>query len=333
MVNVGINGFGRIGRLVFRACLEREDVRVTAINDAFAEPDYMAYMLKYDSVHGRLKTKVSVAEGRLLIDGRPITIFQEADPATVRWSTANVDCVVEATGVYTTVERASAHLKGGAQRVVITAPSADAPMIIMGVNSNAYRNGVSVVSSASCTTACLAPIVQVLQDQFGIVEGLFTTVHATTATQKTVDAPSPKEWRGGRGILNNIIPGPTGAAKALGRIFPELQGKLLGMALRVPVADVSVVDLTVRLEKPAAKAALDHAMREAAEGPMAGVLAYSEDPLVSSDLVGSRESAVYDAHASLSLTPHFLKVIAWYDNEYGYACRVVDLVCLVTGVL
>jgi glyceraldehyde 3-phosphate dehydrogenase len=332
MVQIGINGFGRIGRLVFRACLENPDVEVAAVNDPFVELDYMCYMLKYDSVHGRFKGTVEVKDSKLYVDGKAISVFQIPDPSNIPWGDNGVEYVVESTGVFTTIDRAGAHLKGGAKRVVITAPSADAPMYVMGVNEDTYKPDIQVLSNASCTTNCLAPLAKVVHDQFGIVEGLMTTVHATTATQKTVDAPSKKDWRGGRGILNNIIPSSTGAAKAVGKVIPALNGKLTGMAFRVPTSDVSVVDLTVRLEKAATKEQIDKCIKDAAEGKLKGILAYTNEDLVSSDMIGISESSTYDARASLALNDKFVKLIAWYDNEYGYSSRVVDLIAYTAKV-
>eukprot|EP01010_Urceolus_cornutus_P005302 NODE_913_length_1232_cov_1557.066779_g695_i0.p1 GENE.NODE_913_length_1232_cov_1557.066779_g695_i0~~NODE_913_length_1232_cov_1557.066779_g695_i0.p1 ORF type:complete len:354 (-),score=139.23 NODE_913_length_1232_cov_1557.066779_g695_i0:169-1170(-) len=326
MVSIGINGFGRIGRLVLRAACEKEGVTVVAINDPFVELDYMVYMLKYDSVHGRFKGTVEAKDGKLVVNGKAISVFDVQDPAAIPWGEQGATYVVESTGVFTTIDRAGAHLKGGAKRVVISAPSADAPMYVMGVNEETFKADVTVMSNASCTTNCLAPLAKVINDNFTIVEGLMTTVHATTATQKTVDAPSKKDWRGGRGILGNIIPSSTGAAKAVGKVIPALNGKLTGMAFRVPTADVSVVDLTIRTEKPAPKDAVDAAIKAAAEGPMKGYLAFTNEDVVSTDFTSSTESSVYDAKASIALNDNFLKLVSWYDNEFGYSNRVIDLI-------
>eukprot|EP01001_Neometanema_parovale_P006974 NODE_3303_length_1244_cov_129.694915_g3136_i0.p1 GENE.NODE_3303_length_1244_cov_129.694915_g3136_i0~~NODE_3303_length_1244_cov_129.694915_g3136_i0.p1 ORF type:complete len:335 (-),score=70.29 NODE_3303_length_1244_cov_129.694915_g3136_i0:178-1182(-) len=325
-VNIGINGFGRIGRLVFRAALSNPEVNVVAINDPFIDLEYMAYMLKYDSVHGRFKGGIEAQDGMLVVDGRGITVYSQPDPSQIKWGDVATDYVVEATGVFTTIDRAGAHIAGGAKRVVITAPSADAPMFVMGVNEEKFDASMQVISNASCTTNCLAPLAKIIHERYTIIEGLMTTVHATTATQKTVDAPSKKDWRGGRGILNNIIPSSTGAAKAVGKVIPELNGKLTGMAFRVPTSDVSVVDLTCRIEKPATKDQIDIALKEASEGKLKGILGYTNESVVSSDMIGTTESSIYDAAASISLNDNFVKLIAWYDNEYGYSSRVVDLI-------
>jgi len=326
MVVIGINGFGRIGRLVFRAALENREVTVSAINDPFIELDYMIYMLKFDSVHGRFKGTVEAKDGKLIVNGKPINVYAISDPQTIPWGPDGCEYVVESTGVFTNIDRAALHLKGGAKRVVITAPSADAPMFVMGVNEHTYRPDMQVISNASCTTNCLAPLAKVIHERFRIIEGLMTTVHATTATQKTVDAPSKKDWRGGRGILNNIIPSATGAAKAVGKVIPELNGKLTGMAFRVPTADVSVVDLTCRIERGASKEQIDAAITEAANGPLKGILDVTDEEVVSTDLIGCRASSTYDKKASISLNDNFIKLISWYDNEFGYSNRVVDLI-------
>ncbi|XP_078507677.1 glyceraldehyde-3-phosphate dehydrogenase [Lissotriton helveticus] len=325
MVKVGINGFGRIGRLVTRAAVTSGKVNVAAINDPFIDLEYMVYMLKYDSTHGRFKGTVKAENGKLVINGQPITIFQERDPANIKWGDAGAEYVVESTGVFTTIDKASAHLKGGAKRVIISAPSADAPMFVMGVNHDKYDNSLKVVSNASCTTNCLAPLAKVINDNFHIVEGLMTTVHAVTATQKTVDGPSGKLWRDGRGANQNIIPASTGAAKAVGKVIPELNGKLTGMAFRVPVANVSVVDLTCRLEKGASYDEIKKVVKAAADGPMKGILGYTEEQVVSSDFNGDDHSSIFDAGAGIALNDHFVKLVSWYDNEFGYSQRVVDL--------
>merc|ERR550532_490700 len=326
---VGINGFGRIGRLVLRAALEK-GAKVVAINDPFIPLDYMIYMFKYDSTHtGFHRSGVSIesdSDGKLVINGQKISVFCERDPKDIPWASVGAEYVVESTGVFTTTVKASAHFNGGAKKVIISAPSADAPMFVMGVNHQSYDPKLSVVSNASCTTNCLAPVAKVLHDAFGIKEGLMTTVHAMTATQKTVDGPSGKNWRDGRGAAQNIIPAATGAAKAVGKVIPELNGKLTGMAFRVPTPDVSVVDLTCRLNKPASMTAINEAVKAASAGAMKGYLAYTEDMVVSTDFVGDKHSSIYDAKACIGLNDNFVKLISWYDNEYGYSHRVVDLI-------
>uniref|UniRef100_A0A1I8ALI6 Glyceraldehyde-3-phosphate dehydrogenase n=1 Tax=Steinernema glaseri TaxID=37863 RepID=A0A1I8ALI6_9BILA len=332
---VGINGFGRIGRLVLRAAIEKDAVSVVAVNDPFIDIDYMVYMFKYDSTHGPFKGDVKHEGGNLIVSAHgkaphTIKVFNSRNPEEIQWGEAGAEYVVESTGVFTTTEKASAHIKGGAKKVIISAPSADAPMFVMGVNEHLYDAANNhVISNASCTTNCLAPLAKVVHDKFGIIEGLMTTVHATTATQKTVDGPSGKQWRDGRGAAQNIIPASTGAAKAVGKVIPELNGKLTGMAFRVPTPDVSVVDLTVRLEKPATMDDIKAAVKAAAEGPMAGVLGYTEDQVVSTDFVGDARSSIFDANACISLNPHYVKLISWYDNEYGYSNRVVDLISFI----
>lgn len=325
MVNVGINGFGRIGRIVLRASESQKDVQVVAINDPFIPLDYMVYMLKYDSVHGRFDGSVEAKDGKLVVNGHAISVSAERDPAQIPWGKAGADYVVESTGVFTTTEAASAHLKGGAKKVIISAPSADAPMFVCGVNLEAYKSEYKVISNASCTTNCLAPLAKVINDNFGIAEGLMTTVHATTATQKTVDGPSHKDWRGGRAAAANIIPSSTGAAKAVGKVIPALNGKLTGMAFRVPTPDVSVVDLTVNLEKGTTYDEIKAVIKKASETTMKGVLGYTEDSVVSTDFYGEKNSSVFDATAGIQLSPKFVKLVAWYDNEFGYSNRVVDL--------
>ncbi len=327
MEKVGINGFGRIGRLVFRASLKRNDMQVVAINDPFIDLDYMVYMLKYDSVHGQFKGDVCVKGDKLVVDGNEIAVCACKDPAEIPWAAAGAEYVVESTGVFTTIEGASAHFKGGAKKVVISAPSKDARMFVMGVNHEEYTKDLTVVSNASCTTNCLAPLAKVINDNFGIVEGLMTTVHATTATQKTVDGPSKKDWRGGRAAAANIIPSSTGAAKAVGEVLPALKGKLTGMAFRVPTVDVSVVDLTVRLEKKASYEDIKAAVKTAAEGPLKGIMGYTEDAVVSSDFIGETCTSVFDATAGIALNDNFVKLVSWYDNEWGYSCKVLDLIC------
>ncbi|CAH0389339.1 unnamed protein product [Bemisia tabaci] len=325
MSNIGINGFGRIGRLVLRASLER-GAKVVAINDPFIGLDYMIYLFKYDSTHGRFKGEVKAEGDFLIVNGNKIHVFSERDPKAIPWSKAGAEYVVESTGVFTTIDKASAHLEGGAKKVIISAPSADAPMFVVGVNLEAYDPSYKVISNASCTTNCLAPLAKVIHDNFEIVEGLMTTVHATTATQKTVDGPSGKLWRDGRGAAQNIIPAATGAAKAVGKVIPSLNGKLTGMAFRVPVANVSVVDLTVRLGKDATYDEIKAKVKAAAEGPLKGILGYTEDDVVSSDFIGDTQSSIFDAKAGISLNNKFVKLISWYDNEYGYSSRVIDLI-------
>ncbi len=325
MAKIGINGFGRIGRLVFRAAIEKGNVEIVGINDLI-DVDYMAYMLKYDSTHNKFNGDVSVDNGSLVVNGKKIRVTAERNPADLKWGEVGADYVVESTGLFTTIEKAQAHLTAGAKKVIISAPSADAPMFVMGVNEGSYTDDMNVVSNASCTTNCLAPLAKVLNDKFGIVEGLMTTVHATTATQKTVDGPSVKDWRGGRGAGQNIIPSSTGAAKAVGKVIPELNGKLTGMAFRVPTPDVSVVDLTCRLEKPASYDAIKKAMKEASEGALKGILGYTEDPVVSNDFIGDQRTSIFDAGAGISLNDNFVKVVSWYDNEWGYSNKVVDLI-------
>jgi len=322
---VGINGFGRIGRLVLRAAI-KAGVPVLAVNDPFIDLEYMVYMFKYDSTHGRYKGDVRVEGSKLVIDGHAISIFNKRNPAEIPWGAAGAEYVVESTGVFTTIEKAGAHLTGGAKKVIISAPSADAPMFVMGVNHTQYQPSMNIISNASCTTNCLAPMAKVVHDNWGIKEGLMTTVHAITATQKTVDGPSGKAWRDGRTAAQNIIPASTGAAKAVGKVIPALNGKLTGMAFRVPTPDVSVVDLTVRLEKPAKYEDIKAKMKAAAQGPMKGVLDYTEDQVVSTDFISDTHSSIFDAKAGIQLSDNFVKLVSWYDNEYGYSCRVVDLI-------
>ncbi|KAK3372785.1 glyceraldehyde-3-phosphate dehydrogenase [Lasiosphaeria ovina] len=331
-IKVGINGFGRIGRIVFRNAIEHDDVQIVAVNDPFIEPKYAEYMLKYDSTHGNFKGTISVEGNDLIVNGKTVKFYTERDPGNIPWKDTGAEYVVESTGVFTTTEKASAHLKGGAKRVIISAPSADAPMYVMGVNEKTYDGSAKVISNASCTTNCLAPLAKVIHDKFTIIEGLMTTVHSYTATQKTVDGPSSKDWRGGRGAAQNIIPSSTGAAKAVGKVIPDLNGKLTGMSLRVPTSNVSVVDLTVRLEKDASYEDIKAAVKEAAEGPLKGVLAYTEDELVSSDLNGNPNSSIFDAKAGISLNKNFVKLVSWYDNEWGYSRRVLDLIAYVAKV-
>ncbi|RGP64149.1 glyceraldehyde 3-phosphate dehydrogenase [Fusarium sporotrichioides] len=396
-IKVGINGFGRIGRIVFRNAVEHPDIEVVAVNDPFIEPHYaqiacfarscyasgqphhdeagtdptssiivggiaseraafsaptklplialpiiistkltstfsQVYMLKYDSSHGIFKGEVANQGNDLVVNGKTVKFYSERDPANIKWSETGADYVVESTGVFTTIDKAKAHLQGGAKKVIISAPSADAPMYVVGVNENKYDGSADIISNASCTTNCLAPLAKVINDKFGIVEGLMTTVHSYTATQKTVDGPSAKDWRGGRGAAQNIIPSSTGAAKAVGKVIPELNGKLTGMSMRVPTANVSVVDLTVRLEKGASYDQIKQVIKEASEGDLKGVLAYTEDDVVSSDLNGNTNSSIFDAKAGISLNDNFVKLVSWYDNEWGYSRRVLDLLAHVAKV-
>ena len=326
-IKVGINGFGRIGRLVFRAAVAQpEKFEVVGINDPFIDVDYMVYMTKYDSMHGRFEGEVSAKDGKFVVNGKEIKVYDKMNPAEIPWSECGADYVVESTGVFTTTEKASAHFTGGAKKVVISAPSADAPMFVMGVNQDKYTKDMKVVSNASCTTNCLAPLAKVINDNFGIVDGLMTTVHSTTATQKTVDGPSKKDWRGGRSCMCNIIPASTGAAKAVGKVIPALNGKLTGMAFRVPTLDVSVVDLTVNLAKPASYDEICKAVKAAAEGPMKGILDYTEDQVVSSDFLTDPHTSIFDAKAGIALTDKFVKLVSWYDNEWGYSNKVLMLI-------
>ncbi|TPH12769.1 type I glyceraldehyde-3-phosphate dehydrogenase [Litorilituus lipolyticus] len=330
MIKVGINGFGRIGRFVFRAAAERNDIEVVGINDLI-DIDYMAYMLKYDSTHGRFKGTVDVVDGQLIVNGNVVRVTAERDPANLKWNEIDVDVVVESTGLFLTDQTARKHIEAGAKQVVLSAPSKDdTPMFVCGVNLDKY-DGQDIVSNASCTTNCLAPVAKVLNDNWGIEDGLMTTVHATTATQKTVDSPSAKDWRGGRGAGQNIIPSSTGAAKAVGKVIPALNGKLTGMAFRVPTPDVSVVDLTVNLKKPASYDEICQAMSAAAESDLNGVLGYTEDAVVSNDFIGETCTSVFDAKAGISLTDTFVKIVAWYDNEIGYSNKVLDLVAYVSN--
>lgn len=328
-IKVGINGFGRIGRFVFRAAAERNDIEVVGINDLI-DVEYMAYMLKYDSTHGRFNGTVKVKDGQLVVNGKTIRVSAERNPADLKWDEIGAEVVVESTGLFLTDETARKHIEAGAKKVVMSAPSKDTtPMFVMGVNHNAY-DGEDIVSNASCTTNCLAPIAKVLNDKWGITDGLMTTVHATTATQKTVDGPSAKDWRGGRGAGQNIIPSSTGAAKAVGKVIPELNGKLTGMSFRVPTPNVSVVDLTVNLANPATYEEICQAMKEAAYGELEGILGYTEDQVVSNDFIGETCTSVFDAGAGIALTDTFVKVVSWYDNEIGYSNKVLDLVAYIS---
>jgi len=326
VIKVGINGFGRIGRLVFRSSFERDDIEVVAVNDPFINLDYMVYLTKYDSTHGRFNGTVEAKNGKLVVNGKEVTVFACRDPAEINWASAGAEYIVESTGVFTLTEKASAHFKGGAKKVIISAPSKDAPTFVVGVNLDKYDPSMKVVSNASCTTNCLAPLAKVINDKFGIVEGLMTTCHATTATQKTVDGPSGKDWRSGRGAGQNIIPASTGAAKAVTLVIPELKGKLTGMSFRVPTPDVSVVDLTCRLAKEATYDEIKNAVKAASEGELKGILGYTEDAVVSCDFTSDKRSSIFDAAAGIQLNSTFVKLISWYDNEFGYSNRVLDLI-------
>ncbi|WP_258098632.1 type I glyceraldehyde-3-phosphate dehydrogenase [Marinoscillum pacificum] len=324
-VKIGINGFGRIGRLVFRVAAERENIEIVGINDLL-DVEYIAYMLKYDSTHGQFKGTVEVTDGKLVVNGSEIRVTSERNPADLKWGDVGAEYVIEATGIFLTKDSAQGHLDAGAKKVIMTGPSKDdTPMFVMGVNQEKYTTDMNFVSNASCTTNCLAPIAKVLNDTFGIESGLMTTVHATTATQKTVDGPSMKDWRGGRGAGQNIIPSSTGAAKAVGKVIPELNGKLTGMSFRVPTPDVSVVDLTVQLKKETSYEEICKVMKEASEGALKGVLGYTEDAVVSTDFLGDSRTSIFDAGAGIQLTPTFVKVVSWYDNEWGYSTKVVEL--------
>lgn len=323
-IKVGINGFGRIGRLVFRAAQNKENIQVVGVNDLL-DVDYIAYMLRYDTVHGKFDGTVEVQDNNLIVNRNPIRVTSERDPANLKWNEVGAEYVVEATGLFLTHEKAEAHLRAGAKRVLMSAPSKDdTPMFVYGVNHKSYK-GQDIISNASCTTNCLAPIVKILNDKYGLIEGLMTTVHSITATQKTVDGPSVKDWRGGRAASGNIIPSSTGAAKAVGRVMPELNGKLTGMSFRVPVVNVSAVDLTCRLEKPATMEDIKADMKAASEGDFKGILGYTEDAVVSSDFIGDPRTSIFDAGASISLNPHFVKIVAWYDNEWGYSNKILDM--------
>jgi len=326
VIKVGINGFGRIGRLVFRSSFERDDIEVVAVNDPFINLDYMVYLTKYDSTHGRFNGTVEAKGDKLVVNGKEVAVFACRDPAEINWASAGAEYIVESTGVFTLTEKASAHFKGGAKKVIISAPSKDAPTFVVGVNLDKYDPSMKVVSNASCTTNCLAPLAKVINDKFGIVEGLMTTCHATTATQKTVDGPSGKDWRSGRGAGQNIIPASTGAAKAVTLVIPELKGKLTGMSFRVPTPDVSVVDLTCRLAKEATYDEIKNAVKAASEGELKGILGYTEDAVVSCDFTSDKRSSIFDAAAGIQLNSTFVKLISWYDNEFGYSNRVLDLI-------
>ena len=331
-VKVGINGFGRIGRLVFRAAIKNPNVVVTGINDPFIDLEYMKYMLKYDTVHGQFDGMISDKDGKLVVNGKTIAVFGIMNPSEIPWSDCGAEYIVESTGVFTTTEKASAHFTGGAKKVVISAPSADAPMFVMGVNNEKYSKDMKVVSNASCTTNCLAPVAKILNDEFGILEGLMTTVHSTTATQKTVDGPSKKAWRDGRAAAVNIIPASTGAAKAVGKVIPELNGKLTGMAFRVPTLNVSVVDLTCRLGKAVTYKEICKVMKDASEGSLKGILGYTDESVVSSDFIGDARTSIFDAGAGIGLNDTFVKIVSWYDNEWGYSNKVVDLIAYIAQI-
>ena len=325
-VKIGINGFGRIGRLVLRVCAENPEMEVVGINDPFIHADYMAYMTKFDTVHGTFKGEVSAHDDKLVVNGHEIQVYQQMNACDVPWRECGAEYIVESSGVNTTTEKASAHFVGGAKKVIITAPSSDAKMFVMGVNSDEYTKDMNVVSNASCTTNCLAPLAKVIEENFGIIEGLMTTVHSITATQKTVDGPSKKDWRGGRAATANIIPSSTGAARAVGKVIPELNGKLTGMSMRVPTLDVSVVDLTVNLEKPTTYDEICVAMKRASEGELKGILGYTDEAVVSSDFLGDSRTSIFDATAGIALTDTFVKVVSWYDNEIGYSNKVLELI-------
>ena len=332
MAKVGINGFGRIGRLFFRAALERGDMDIVAVNDPFIDVDYMIYMLKYDSAHGRFHGQLEERDGKLIANGHEVIVYNIMNPQDIPWKDAGVDYVLESTGLFTTMDKASAHFEGGAKKVIISAPSADAPMFVMGVNHETYTKDMTIVSNASCTTNCLAPLAKVINDNFGIVEGLMTTVHSITATQKTVDGPSRKDWRGGRAAAANIIPSSTGAAKAVGKVIPTLNGKLTGMSFRVPTVDVSVVDLTVNLERPTTYEEICAAVKRASENELKGILEYTDEAVVSSDFIHDSHTSIFDASAGIMLTDTFVKLVAWYDNEWGYSNKLVDLACYIASV-
>jgi len=326
MVKVGINGFGRIGRLVLRAALYNKEIEVVAINDPFIDLDYMIYLFKYDSTHGHFKGEVGKKDGKFVVNGQSMSVYEKKNPIDIPWGQHGADYVIESTGVFLTKEKANDHIKAGAKKVIITAPSPDAPMFVMGVNENTYDpKTMHIISNASCTTNCLAPLAKVIHEKFGIVEGLMTTVHATTATQKTVDGPSGKDWRAGRGASQNVIPATTGAAKAVGEVLPVLKGKLTGMSFRIPTPDVSVVDLTCRLEKGATYKEICEAIKSSSENELKGIMGYTEDEVVSTDFLGDSRSSIFDAKAGIALNSNFVKLISWYDNEWGYSHRVVDL--------
>lgn len=327
-IRIGFNGFGRIGKLAFQAALTKgDDVEIVAINDPFITADYMAYMVKYDTVHGKFNGTVEAKENTLIVNGKEIKVYNEMDPKNIPWGKEGVEYVLECSGVFTTMEKAQAHLEAGAKKVIISAPSKDAPMFVMGVNNDKYDTSMNIVSNASCTTNCLAPLAKIINDNFGIKDGLMTTVHSTTATQKTVDGASKKDWRGGRAASANIIPSSTGAAKAVGKVIPELNGKLTGMSFRVPTVDVSVVDLTCNLEKPTTMEEICAAVKKAAEGELKGIVEYVDEPVVSSDFIHDAHTSIFDSTAGIQLTDTFVKLVAWYDNEWGYSNKLIDLAC------
>lgn len=325
-IKVGINGFGRIGRLVFRIAMDNPQIDVVGINDPFIDLEYASYMLKYDTVHGKFSGTISTEDSKLCVNGKYTSLFANKEPNEIPWNECGAEYIVESTGVFTTIEKASGHLKGGAKKVIITAPSTDAPMFVMGVNNNKYTTDMNIVSNASCTTNCLAPLAKVIHDNFGIAEGLMTTIHSITNTQKTVDNPSSRDWRGGRAASVNIIPSATGAAKAVGKVIPELNGKLTGMAFRVPTVNVSVVDLTCRLEKATTFDEIRAAVKNAADGELKGIIGYTEDEVVSSDIIHDAHTSIFDANAGILLNNNFVKLVSWYDNEWGYSNKVVDLI-------
>lgn len=324
MIKIAINGFGRIGRLAFRIAIKRENVQIVAINDLL-DVDYLAYLLKYDSVHGKFDGTVEVKKGQLIVNGNVIRVSSERNPENLKWDEVNTDFVIECTGIFKTIEKATLHIKGGAKKVIISAPSPDAPMFVMGVNHTDLKESDAIFSNASCTTNCLAPIAKVIHENFEITSGLMTTIHATTASQKTVDSPSVKDWRSGRSALHNIIPSSTGAAKAVGKVIPALNGKLTGMAFRVPTMDVSVIDLTVNIAKSASYEDICKIIKDASENELNGILGYTEDSVVSQDFIGETCTSVFDAKAGISINDHFVKVVSWYDNEYGYSSKIIDL--------
>lgn len=332
MIKVGINGFGRIGRLMFRASLDRDDIQIVAVNDPFISPDYARYLLCYDSVHGRLNADVKVVENGLEVNGHFVRFYEEMDPCNINWKEYGAEYVAEATGKFTSAEKAQAHLNAGAKKVIITAPGKEMPMFVMGVNNDKYSKDMNIVSNASCTTNCLAPLAKIINNKFGIEEGLMTTIHSYTATQLTVDGPSKKDWRGGRAAAINMIPSTTGAAKAVGEVIPELKGKLTGMSLRVPTADVSVVDLTCRLKKPATYDEIKAEVLRASKEEMKGIVAYTEDPVVSSDFIHDPHTSIFDANAGIMISETFVKLFAWYDNEWGYSNKTLDLIAYMYGV-
>ncbi len=331
-IKVGINGFGRIGRLVYRAALNNPAIEVVGINDPFIDVEYMKYMLRYDSVHGQFAGDIEVVDGKLVVNGQVVNVYASMKPQEIPWKECGAEYIVESTGVFTTTDKAMAHVNAGAKKVIISAPSNDAPMFVMGVNNEKYTKDMQIVSNASCTTNCLAPLAKIIHENFGIVEGLMTTVHSTTATQKTVDGPSMKDWRGGRAAAANIIPSSTGAAKAVGKVIPELNGKLTGMAFRVPTLNVSVVDLTCRLEKGATYDEIKAVIKAASENEMKGIMGYTEDAVVSTDFITDARTSIFDADAGIALNDNFVKLVAWYDNEWGYSNKVVDLIAYMAGV-